>query len=657
MSIGEPSPIEVWSRVVRQPASDGPEDVVLAPPDADPEPAIAIAWSLLARGRRVRIVGRGVTTPSFAAKLPTTGGVVLTELDAYLPADKRPSQQALAVGLGRWLEAVFGDAVAGVSGRDAFWSSASTRLGLQDVFDAWCFASGLAENHSSSRFIMTERGWLGAQILSSLVTAKGGAVEPVDSRRARLLAALSVAVLGGAAAIASILLRIREFVREAPSRQLINSLPKTAHPEVWLGVNGAWEFSSRHILEPLGAHAQRTGLKVGVLLQSSIRPGKLGDAHRETSDNSAVLPVLSSAVLSGAYSRVEQVVSYSSWLQFVAAMPGTCVAMARATFRAATKASEVDFGLFKLSVSETPTALVRLTTLDVLRAREAAHATRCLVRTAKLAGGRIALSQASLVADAVPDLILQSGGAETLDVVHGALAEPLDMVTTARTCSTRKLLWTNSEARYLAGQLKSVCVGAAPSRVWLPQPHSEAHQPLRVLVLSNYGTFIGSGHRRLPRLGYQEHLLDNVKGLLARAQRKIALRWRPHPGDNRQQVQLACSAFGPDLSLSESKRLEVDLAWADIFIASLSSTVVEALAWERPLLIHDVPIHEAAVLMPLFDKRRRFRNVDELETAFVEATRQVDSEAPFEQEQELRKEFFGPSGIPKPIAEFVFPRT
>jgi hypothetical protein len=111
------------------------------------------------------------------------------------------------------------------------------------------------------------------------------------------------------------------------------------------------------------------------------------------------------------------------------------------------------------------------------------------------------------------------------------------------------------------------------------------------------------------------------------------------------------------LSLSESKRLEVDLAWADIFIASLSSTVVEALAWERPLLIHDVPIHEAAVLMSLFDKRRRFRNVDELERAFVEATKQVDSEATLDQEQELRKEFFGVSGMPKPIAEFVFPRT
>lgn len=648
--------LETWSRVLGSPsAAQRPEALVVVPPDSSPEPAIAIAVRLLAQGRGVRIVGRGVTTPSFQAKVSTSGSLVLTELDAYLPTDKRPAQKALAAGLARWLDEVFGDAVPGVPGRDAFWSSAVTRLGLQDVFDAWCFASGLAEAHGSSHFVLTEPNWVGGRMLAGLVRARGGQLDGPASPTTTTFDRLRIGALSGAGALVSVLARAREFVREAPTRRFLESVENEGKPRVWLGVNGGWEYSSRHVLEPLGAFARNAETKVGVLLQSSLRPGNLGDAHRRSSSDAAILPVLSSASIKGVYSRVEQVVSHSNWRQFLGAIPGTCVAMMRCSGRVATRAAEIDFGPFILPVTAAPGALVRVTTLDVLRAREAAAATRRLIQRNQLEGAHIALSQASLVADAVPDLLLQTAGATTFDVVHGALAEPLDMVSTARTSSTRKLLWTDSEARYLREQTQRECIGAVPSRTWVRQPRRAPHHPLRVLVLSNYGTLVGGGHRRrLPRLGYQEHLLANVKGLVSSANKRLELRWRPHPGDDRDQIRLAAAAFGPDLSLSQAKRLDEDLEWADLFITSLSSTVVEALAWDKPLLMHDIPIHESAVLMSLFDAQRRFRNDSELAAAFAAAATQLEEGAPLLQEEALRREFFGPTGAPHSIASLIF---
>ncbi len=658
MSSTEAGTIETWSRVAGSAVETGAvEDVVVVPPDAPPEASVDLAWKRIDAGRRVRIVGRGVTTNSFIGALPGRGAVVLTELDAYLPSDKRPFQRAMEQGLSRWLETVFGDAVPGVSGRDAFWASAVTRLGLQDVFDAWCYVSGLASTHPTSEFVFTEPSWIGAAMLGSMVPAQSGKPNGASSPARRLLERVAFGTLGSAGAVVALLGRAREFIQEAPSRRLLRSFESGPAPSVWLGVNGAWEYSSRHVLNPLGAYAKKTGRKVGVLLQSSLRPGDLGDAHRGTRNTAAVLPVLSSDALEGTVSHVAQLVSHSTWAQALAAAPGTLTAMLRCTARVATHSSEIDFGPFRVPVTSSPRRLVWATTLDVLRAREAAAATRRLLAVTSLSGAHVALSQASLVADAVPDLLLQGAGATTFDVVHGALAEPLDMITTARTSSSMKLLWTHSEAKYLKGHTPPVCVGAVPSRTWIPRPRVPVHEPLRVLVLSNYGTFVGGGHRRrLPRVGYQEHLLDDVGALVRREKRQLALRWRPHPGDDRERVRLAGAAFGSHLEISRSPQLEEDLIWADLYITSLSSTVVEALAWDKPLLMHDIPIHEAVVLMSLFDRNRRFRNAEELAVAFDRAAQQLQGEEPLHEEQALRREFFGRPGVPASIAEVVFPK-
>jgi hypothetical protein len=297
--------------------------------------------------------------------------------------------------------------------------------------------------------------------------------------------------------------------------------------------------------------------------------------------------------------------------------------------------------------------LLTLTTLDVLRAREAEFATRRFASRLS-SGTRVALSHASLVTDAVPDLVLQSAGATTYDVVHGALAETLDMVSTAITHSSRKLLWTAAEARWLPPYLGSTtAVGAVPARPWVARPGRPPHHPARVLVLSNYGTLVGGAHRRrFPRMGYQVRLVSEVCRV-CRALGVSELRWRPHPGDDRAAVEHDASRFGP-LTISRGTPLEDDFEWADVIITSLSSTVVEALAWDKPLLMHDIPVHEQAVLMSLFPAERRFRNELELTAALARALSEVEAGPPFAFEKALRVTLFGPTGQPRPIADEVF---
>jgi hypothetical protein len=614
--------------------------VIIVPPDADPSEGLRLAIRHSTQGRAVRLVSRGATNPDFVQQV--SAPMVLTELDAYQPADKGPLLAQLLPSFSRWLARVFVGAL-GVDVVKAFWASAVTRLGLQDVFDAWCLANGLYANHSDQELTVVG-AWHGTAALEALGARLAESVRP---RRT-----LSPFFAGaGAAPSAAIALRLREFRREARVREAIEASKGESSPDVWLSVIGSWSFSSRHVLESLAAEARRRQTKVGVVFQSSLRPGATVDAHARQVDQ-GVLPVLESPQLAGIVGAVDQSVSYSSWSELLRELPGATLAMSRATTRMLASL-ELDLGPFKVWLGDLGRELLTLTTLDVLRAREAEFSSR---RFAARLGPRtrVALSHASLVTDTVPDLVLQSAGAVTFDVVHGALAETLDMVSTAITHSSRKLLWTQAEARWLAPYLGSTTpVGAVPARPWSRRPARPANAPKRVLLLSNYGTLVGGAHRRrFPRAGYQVHLVGEV----AKACRALGLnelRWRPHPGDDQAAVARDAERFGP-MMVSRGTPLEDDFDWADLTITSLSSTVVEALAWDKPLLLHDIPVHEADVLMSLFPDERRFRNQEELEMALRRALADLEAGPPYEPEQTLRQTLFGPSGHPRSIADEVF---
>ncbi|MFO0678082.1 MAG: hypothetical protein U0169_16220 [Polyangiaceae bacterium] len=663
MRLRERRSLDVWTRFVGEADDRAVTDVVVVPPDGDPLAAREVVATVRARGGVVRVVGRGVTSPRFVASWGTGADARLTEFDAFLPSDKRPAQRRLEEGLRRWLDDVVGDCIDGVAGHDAFWASAVTRMGLQDVFDTWCFVDVLAGHHGTARFHVTAP-WIGTSILTERLRESGhGAVIesfPVSAgiriRRRVRRAVLGVASL--AAVPVAVGTRLREFWAETRTRRHLDTLRAAETPRaeetVWLGVNGPWEYSSRHVIQPLGKGAQEASRAVGVLLQSTLKPGNFGGAHRGGRSDE-LLPALHSAALDGVVDRVEQVVSHASWGALLRSLPATTLAMGRAATRAI-RHDSIDFGPFRVSIEARLDGLPRLVSLDVLRGRESAAATRRFVSTHDVRGARFALSQASLVVDAVPDLILQTAGAETLEVIHGALFEPLDMISTARAFSTKKLLWTRAEADYLKDHVSSTCIGGHPSRIWEPRERRAPDGRRHVLVLSNYATFGGGGHRkRLPRIGYQDHLLADVVHT-TRARPGIVVRWRPHPGDEPTEVARAVAEWKDGLELSRGNSLEDDLAWADVIVGSLSSTLVEALAWDKPLLLHDVPIHEAEVLMCLFSPQRRFRDALEFEDAFAIALGDLEAGGALEPETELRRLFFGPSGVPKPLADVVYGR-
>lgn len=626
--------LETWSRAVGGATMGDVGPVIVVPPDGDPDLGLQRALAVTSPQAPARLIMRGAT------QVQSESPLILCELDAYIPGDKGPLQLELVPGLKRWVGLVFEGAIDGVDVSSAFWASVITRLGLQDVFDAWVFAKCIASRHQLVE--VTDRGWVGADMLASL------GVAPAVARS--LPSAASFIAQGVVAASAAIGLRLRELAQERKTRQFLEAQKATGPlPTIWLGVIGHWEFSSRHVLGSLGAAAKSSGVRVGVLLESSLKPGALTDAHRQRSRDERLLPVLSSEALEGAWSHVDQLVSASSVREFAESSFATFRAMTRAIRRYATVGAVIDFGVFSMPAPRNRSALAALT-LDILRGREAAAATRRFVAKHDLAGARIALSHASLVTDATPDLILQQAGVVTFDVVHGALAEPLDMMTTAKTFSSQKLLWTNAEAQMLKAYTSSECIGAVPSRRWQRMSHRPtAHTPLRVLLMSNYGTLVGGAHRtKFPRLGYQRQVLSAFAFVV---QPSMELIWRPHPSDDRTSISKDVSRFGLTLSTSS---LDDDLVWADIIVTSLSSTVVEALAWEKPLLIHDIPVHEADVLMSLFSPTRRFRNAAELARALELAAADAQSGQRLGPEAKLRQLFFGESGHPADIAEVVF---
>lgn len=590
-----------------------------------PEGSIVEGFTLAAGfNSSVRVVARGAMTAR-AIGQRRAGRVELAEFDAYLPEDKRPIVNPLVADLSAWLRTVF----AGIIGVDpdfAFRGSATTRLGLQDVFDSWCIATRLRAVHPGRRFVIT-RNWIGGDVLKAL----GCDVEmPARDRKNSVSTEWAPA--------AAIALRNWELFRENSTRRAVESASSNRKPRVWLGVVAGWPFASRHVLSCLEV-AKQLKRPFGFLCQSTLRPGSLEGSRVEEQRTEGIAIANLARKLDV---ELSQGVSYNGLRDFLFHAPDTLTSIKRAT----TAARQTRLVLGGLEVPVVARELALLTSLDVLRAREAEVAAHRFVDRNFVPGMRVALSHGSLVTDSVLDLVLQQRGVETLDIVHGALAEPMDMLGTAFTASSRKLLWTRSEIDMVRGISPSALEGGVVPRSWTQHP-AKGVRGRNLLVLSNYGTRAGRGFRaELPRLSYQEHLLTAVDE--ARRKHDLTVRWRPHPGDDEECVGTALRSK-PWIQRS-SGTLDDDFEWSDVVVTSLSSTIVEAMAWRRPVFVHDVPIHESAVLMSVFDPCRRFSTGAELGLKLGSALEGGDDEP----ERALLVRFFGESQVPRIAGDVVF---
>ena len=647
---------------------DTTELVVLAPPGSSLDAAFARLKQVLPRtGRHVRLVARGAVQrarrPAWLLK-DVRDQITLTELDAYLPCERTSLVKAAEEALGRWLAATFEGALPAELEPDrVFWASSMWR-----VFAVWFMAlplaQGLAHHHAADEIISIDPTWPGTLALESLVAAAGGTFSPKTPAAPRSeVWTAKVMALTGANLAAACAVRSREFVRETASRKRLNALRADGDgkmPDVWIGLLGAWPRSSRAVIEGVGSAAREHGRTMGVLLQSTLQAGSV---QADLVSRGAVFPALDHPMLEGAVVAVDQCAAAENVSDLAENMVSTAQAVARIARRLARGGPRLTLGSLTVDLTRDLAGLARLATFEVLRAREAALATRALVARRSFKGQTIVWPHASIANVVVPDLMLQAAGATTLDLVHGALAAPIDFITHARTHCSYTVWWTESEVRYIEPYLPwQRMVGGYVPRV-IAERNASVHRapgerPLRVLVLSNYS----SHNQEEVHLedSNQDALLESVSAATRACGEKLELRWRPHPYDDRGLVDASLARWTGDVPLTLATApdgLQVELAWADIVITSISSSIVEAILHPVAVFVHDVPAHESGVLMSLFDASRRFGDAADLTSRFGRLVEQfkADDPARLSSEDALRESFFGPSRRPRELKALLWP--
>jgi hypothetical protein len=653
----------LWSVGGHAPGAGGREIVVLVPPWADPAEGLERARVLLSADPvvAVRVVARGATVrrdwPSWVEA--ALGRLALTELDAYSPCDKTPVAQEVLREGAAWVERLFDGVLPGLPASRALFPTVCNRI-LQPLIDAWPLARGLAHHHGTDEILCTQPDWPGLEPLAALVTASGGRVRlPEEPWRVPWRVRLCAWVLAGAAA--ALFRRVREFWQERPSRSHLRALrarlAPLPPPRVWLGVIGDWPWSSRHVLDGLLPALRERDDRVGILLQGTLQPGLRPGSAADVRTAGPIFPSLDHPLLAGRLAAVDQCVSVEDAARLGRSLAASTLEVLRVLGRLLAQGPRLRFGPAGISLDRRLPDLAKLATIDVYRAREALEATGALLARRSLSGATVIWSHASQANFAVPDVAVQQEGATTIDLVHGGLADYVDHLGKDRTACTVKALWTVAEARGLAPYLPGQrCVGSfVPRRPPAPQIVRPAHDPVRLLCLTNYvnGYTLGYGRGRLSLECWQVAFFQALEEAIAALSVPCEVRWRPHPADVRSAVQANLERL-PWVRLADGT-LHENLAWADVVLTSVSSIIVEALAFPRPLFVQYAPLWDFDVAAGPFDPERRFQNGSELGPRLsrcIQALRAGDAAA-FAPEALLRERLFGAARSPRPLADLL----
>jgi hypothetical protein len=515
---------------------DPAERVYVCFDDARVDEAVKRARS---SGGLARIVCRGVREMA---------GVVVTELDAYLPDPRDEVTAATCARFDAWLHEVFQEAAAVLAG------SAAHRLGLDVWFEQEAVLVGVRAVHGE-RFEVLARG---------------------SARPSRW------DVLR--AAIESLALRTVERIRTRAVRAAVARLPK-GEAATWWGVIGDWPRSSRHVLS-----AMRAEPRGGVLLQNGLRTGLRATARAEVVEPGHVLPALQG--LDGL--PVEQCVEADVLLPLV--LPWW-----RAVWRAYRRMGEAPF-------VRDARAMALLLTRDQWRAAEVRVATEAFLRRAR--PQRIEWSHASLVADAAADAACRAAGVYTVERMHGALYAQHELAGVGRTAVCEAQFWTPREAQ-VARRFVAATAGA-PARFAEGMPAKKRDGPLTILLLTSYATSLTTGDANArPRRHYQRRIVREVLAVAKKLGARVV--WRPHPADDETIVR----ADGAPELLPASAELADDLRAADVVVASVSTTIVEAALCLRPVVVHAIPAHPWSWLVAMVGEERLFRDEAELERAIA----------------------------------------
>jgi len=662
---------EPWSAYPgRRATLEGAEVVILVPPGASQRVGFEMARREIAKGNpTVRVIGRGITlTESWPAWVQDdVAGLRLTELDAYLPSDRTPLTTDLAEDLREWLAEVFDGAIDGVVAEHALWASAMRRV-FVPAFATWPLVLGLAHHHGRDSIFCTDPNWIGNDALADLVRASGGTFTNRKRRSTGVAFPLRLAFWMAISAGAAIGVRGHEFWKERPSREELRKLRagNRANPGVWIGVIGDWPRSSRHVVQTVGKAARLRGEPIGVLLQSTLQPGLRTEDDVRGHTGSEVFPSLHDPAIEGNVAAVDQCASVETVAALVANAASSIARSIRVFGRLVQHGGSLKLGEMPIDLSVRAQALARLSTFDVLRGNEVTRATHAFLRRGDRTGARVVWSHASLTTMAVPDLIVQEAGIVTYDLAHGSMYHQMDLVTTERTHSSMKAVWTEAEARiYAPVTSHQKSVGGYMPRTRLPKhrpPRARQRgEPIRILALTNYACGDSNEEEPLRMECYQRGFFEALSAAVRSSVGPVEVRWRPHPSDSRLRVDATArlnAAMNMGLSL-DPNGLTRELAWADVLVTSISSSIVEAVDYSVPILVHDIPIFDPAGVLSFFAPERRFRHAEDLSAKLRTCIEALESSSPdaLRPELALERELFGPGRQPKALDELLWPQA
>lgn len=578
------------SRLGGPSATREPELVLVLAPGDSLEVALRVSREAVGRGRAVRIVGEGITVGAPA----TVPGLAITELGAYRVGMRGESTRFYSRMIRGWLDETFAGLVAGIEGSRVFFPSACTR-GLGLVLDAIPPLVGIVTVHADAEVHYVGRAtWAGGEVLRDLLGQPPGA-EPTPWWRI----ATGARIAGGV--VASVAEVVRARAKASRSLTALRKARSKRQPvDIWLALISDWPRFNHHLINSVALPALARNLRVGVLLQGSLAPGRPRESNLRERDGddlwAGLGPLrdrLDSLVL-------DQAVLPERWRDVAVDVATSTGASLTAAWRILSRPATRQAGPWRLRLAGQRPMLEKLASIDVFRARSAYCATARAIARQRFEGSSVVGAGCGQPREATTTLSLERAGARTVEFFHGWSIEPWPGTEGA---ASVRVVWTATEARLgnALGFSYEACGVVPPDfRARSPGPRRARN----VLLTTNYvhrDSIVEGQYSTEPFL----HEAIAALELLRADSPELELRWRPHPADDPAVVRRVL-ATAPWLTLSTSADLKADVDWADLVVTSLSSVFIETLFADVPVVLHVTPDFDGAAALDFVDASRQF---------------------------------------------------
>lgn len=638
--------------------------VVLCPPVsvgqqvAWPRPvladAIAASRRYLETGDSVILVADGCTVPGvISSDLSNAERFGAAELGCYRLGNPIDATRPLSNEIRAWLDQQFAPALENLPGSAGaiFYGSLVGRM-LQPLFDAIAYVEGLSAAFPGARFVVAGPPWLGSDLLRSLLVGSGGTVQAGRSKyRPWRIAFPAAFIIALGRALAG---QVRNYLRSNSARTFLakNGGRQSVSPVTWVALVPNWERINTHVLSRIAQPILDQGDDLGIILLNTLEPGeRTMDGDRPFSADAAPWPMLER--LSPDFDKIafEQLVRPASPLRLVRALARGAWASVQIAWTLLRDGPALRFGVYEVAAGGLARSLANLATIDVLQVRVVAEAFAELVVRQDFSESSVVFSTVGLADTAAADRLLHAAGATTFNFVHGALGDM--WYGQNENCSDVMLVWTAADLATARTQVLQVSRVAVLPAIRVPVSRSQTAVGSKVLFVTNY-----LHHDWAPgQFPLRPFLLEIFRCrdvIEAATFRPFAFRWRPHPSDVASEVAKISADF-PAVELSSGTSLDEDLSWADFVVMSPSTSILDALDADVPVLIHSLPSVRYLPELAGADPSRLFFYAEDLRHSFPRllADLEADRDAALGPERVLRSKLRGEDGPPDDISKFL----